>query len=186
MGYYVSTIDNEFFLDKNHYIDVYNKMCELNDYHNIKRGGSFGSNTDPDPNERYPKNKWFSWMDYNYPETCKDLFEILQSVGFEYSLDEQGNINSLNYPHNKTGNEEYFLCCFAGFVKDGSYIEFEGEDYAHWKFVFKNNKMMRYDGETIIKYEDPEIYEFGKPTKSDIEIAKWQEEYRAKLAAEKV
>lgn len=185
MGYYVSTIDNDFFLDKNRFDDVYNKMCELNDYHDLKRGGSYGSNEDVDTTERYPKNKWFSWMEYNYPETCKNLFDILQQIGFEYSLDENGNMNSISYPYNKTGNEEYFLCCFAGFVKDGSYIEFEGEDYSHWKYVFKNGKMIRYDGETTIKYERTEVYEFGKPTASDIQLAIWSEQFRAKMNAER-
>lgn len=185
MGYYVSTIDNDFFLDKDHFDDVYKKMCELNDYNDLKRGGSYGSNQDIDTTDRYPKNRWFSWMEYNYPEIYKDLFGILQSLGFEYSLDEQGNMNGISYPYNKTGNEEYFLCCFAGFVKDGSYLEFEGEDYSHWKYVFKNGKMIRYDGETIIKYEDAEVYEFGKPTQADIQHEIWRKEFHAKMEAEK-
>lgn len=185
MGYYTSIIDCNFFLDKIHFNDVYQKMCELNDYHDLKRGGSFGSNQDADPNERYPKDKWFSWMDYNYPETCKDIFDILDQIGLEYTV-EDGNIVNLSY-YNKTGNEDYFLNCFAGFVPDGNFITFKGEeDDDYYKFVFEDGKMARYDGSINIDWFKHEVYEIGKPTQADKAAAEWVKQYRANLEKEKL
>lgn len=185
MGYYVQSIDNDFFLDKKYFDDVYNKMCELNDYHDLKRGGSFGSNTDPIEGERYPRNKWFSWMDYNYPETCDDLFEILTRVGFEWAIDDDGNMYNLRYAYEKTGSEDYFLTCFAPFVRDGSFIEFQGEDYDHWKYVFENGKMTYYKGRVEVIYEAVETYEFGKLSQDDIALALWREKYMKEMAEQK-
>lgn len=174
MGYYVHTTDEvDFFLSKEHFDSVYQKMCELNDYHDLKRGGSFGNNNDAVEGDRYPRNKWFSWMEYNYPETKNNLFEILQAIGFEYTLDDDGNMIDISYPYDKTGNEEYFLCCFAGFVKDNSYIEFKGEDESYWRFAFTKGKMIRQDGEVEVKYNHTEVYEFGKLTKSDEQMKEY-------------
>lgn len=185
MGYYTSIIDCDFFLDKQHFNDVYQRMCELNDYHDLKRGGSYGKNNDVDQGERYPKNKWFSWMDYNYPETCKDIFEILNQIGLEYIL-EDGDIVRLSYD-NKTGNEDYFLNCFAGFVPDGSYITFKGqEDDDYYKFVFENGKMTRYDGSVRIDWNQHEVYEIGKLTETDAITSELVKKYRESLEREKL
>ena len=145
MGYYVQSIDNDFFLDKKYFDDVYNKMCELNDYHDLKRGGSFGSNTDP--------------------------------------ID--GNMYNLRYAYEKTGSEDYFLTCFAPFVRDGSFIEFQGEDYDHWKYVFENGKMTYYKGRVEVIYEAVETYEFGKLSQDDIALALWREKYMKEMAEQK-
>jgi hypothetical protein len=40
MGYYIGTEDVNIFLDKKHFDDVYKRMCEINDYDDLKRGGS--------------------------------------------------------------------------------------------------------------------------------------------------
>jgi len=188
MGYYVHTTENvEFFLPKENIDKVYQKMCELNDFDDLKRGGMYGSNNDPVEGERYRRDKWFSWMSPNYPETCKNMFEILQELGFYWNLDEEGNVINIGYDYNKTGNEEYFLCCFAGFVADGSEIEFKGEDESYWKFVFKNGKMTRYDGEVEIKYylKNSEEYEFGKPTNADVQSEIWRKNFYEDLKKNK-
>lgn len=177
MGYYVNIIDQEFFLDKKHFDDVYQKMCLLNDFHELKRGGSYGGNEDVDKTSRYPKNKWFSWMEHNYPETCENLQEILHQIGFDLKYDEDGNLVRMWYD-NKTGNEDYFLCCFAGFVKDESYITFQGEDGPQWRYFFKDGKMYLQNGLVEISFEeDGEVYEFGKMSKADCDLEKWKQEY---------
>jgi serine/threonine protein kinase len=108
MGYFVGTEEVNIFLDKKHFEDVYKKMCELNDYDDLKRGGQFGSNDDPVEGDKYNRNKWFSWMPYNYPETCPDMESILQALGIEFTLDDNGNLTNLGY-WDKTGSEDYFL-----------------------------------------------------------------------------
>ena len=83
MGYYVNIEDTDFFLDKKHFEDVYKKMCELNNYDALKRGGSFGSNNDLVEGEKWNRNAWFSWMEYNYPDIYSDMNSILIALGFE-------------------------------------------------------------------------------------------------------
>lgn len=186
MGYYVYTTDVDIFLDKNKFEDVYKKMCELNDYDDLKRGGSYGGN-DEVTNERYNKNKWFSWMDYNYPETCKNMEEVLTQVGFQMEFDDEGNLINLMYDYNKTGNEEYFLMCLAGYVKDGSYISFKGEEDDHYyRFIFENNRMYRYDGEIEITYSMSEVYDFGVPTKADQALNDYSKQFREQLKQQQV
>ncbi|MEY3376800.1 MAG: Arthrobacter phage Tank [Bacteroidota bacterium] len=179
MGYYVHSIDSYFFLDKNLFDSVYKKMCDLNDYDDLKRGGS---SQDGEPFEgKYNPNKWFSWMDYNYPETCSDLFAILRQVGFEWTLDDDGNMVHLAYPENKSGNEDYFLCCFAGFVKVGCFIQFEGEDGARWQYFFNSDEMVRFEGEVTTTWVNPEAYTFGQMSESDKQVAIWAANFRKQM-----
>lgn len=178
MGYYIGTEDVNIFLDKKHFEDVYKKMCELNDYHDLKRGGSFGANTDAVEGDKYPRNKWFSWMEYNYPEIYSDMDSILKSLGFEIEYDKDGNLVGLGY-WDKSGNEDYFFSCFAGFVKDGSYINMKGEETEdYYRYIFKDGKMIHQGAEMTIRYleDDEEVYEFGKMSLKDTSFAKWKEQ----------
>ena len=176
MGYFVGTEEVNIFLDKKHFEDVYKKMCELNDYDDLKRGGQFGGNNDPIEGDKYNRNKWFSWMSYNYPETCPDMESILQELGIEFTLDDDGNLTYLGY-WDKTGSEDYFFSCFAGFVKDDSYICMKGEESEdYYRYMFKGGKMYLQRAEVIINYdqEDEEVYEFGKMSVSDAKMAEWR------------
>lgn len=182
MGYYTSTYRTNIFLDKKHFDAVYKKMCELNDFHDLKRGGSFGSNNDPVETDRYPRNKWFSWMDYNYPETCRDMKAILIQLGFSLEFDENGNLIGLDY-YDKTGAEDYFISCFAGFVDDGNYIEWKGEENEdYYRFIFRDGKMLKQQGSVSIDYDacEPDVYIFGEPTASDKASIEWWKEFHAK------
>jgi hypothetical protein len=168
MGYYVRTVESNIFLDKKHFDDAYKKLCELNDYDELKRGGSFGYNSESDASEKYNKSKWFSWMDYNYPETCSDLQSVLNQVGFTCFFDDDGNLNELLYDENKTGNEDYFLCALAEFVQDGSWIAFKGEeDDDYYRFIYENKKMYSEKGKVKIFWENVGEYEFGKLSPTD-------------------
>ena len=178
MGYYITIESEDIFLDKKYFTDVYARMCELNDHDELKRGGSFGSNNDAVDGERYSKNKWFSWMSYNYPDTCPDMESILAALGFDTDYDSDGNLVGLRYS-DKTGSEDYFLSCFAGFIKAGSYIEFSGEETEdYYRYLFDDKNMFLQQGVMTVTYEEVgEQYEFGKMTKDDKEMA----EYRKKL-----
>lgn len=174
MGYYVESIDSSFFLHRDHFEDVYKKMCELNNYDELKRGGC-GPNAEWDKTkDKYNPNKWFSWMPHDYPDTTEYLFDVLNLIGFDWKLDDDGNMIDLYYPQNKTGNEDYFLSCFAGYVKDSSFIVFKGEEYEdYYRFIFKNGKMYREEGVISIKFGNPELYKFGKPSARDIYLANY-------------
>ena len=186
MGYYTSITDSVLLVKQEDFDKVYQKMCELNDYHDLKRGGSFGSNNDNVEGERYPRDKWFSWMDYNYPETCKDLSMILGQIGFDIHYNEDGNLVGLSYC-NKTGNEDYFLSCFAGFTPSGSFIEFKGEsDDDFYRFLFDKDVMIKQQAEVIINYDGGEAYEFGKLSQADEASKRWREHWAKELEEKKI
>jgi hypothetical protein len=185
MGYYVSTTEVQFFLDKKHFEDVYKKMCELNDYHDLKRGGSYGTNNDQVEGDRYPRDKWFSWMDYNYPEIYSDMTSILAALDFDCEFNEDGNMIYLSYS-NKTGNEDYFLQCFAGYVNDGSYIEFKGEENDdYYRFLFADGKMFKQQGSVQIQYDDGEEYKFGELSQADAFTKNWRIQWEKERAEAK-
>ena len=85
----------------------------------------------------YHPAKWFSWMPANYPAVCKDFLSILKELGFEYDLDDSGNLGLVHYD-NKTGAEGHFFEAIAPFVQDGSFIEWRGEDGGEYRWLFTN------------------------------------------------
>lgn len=180
MGYYVQTIDSNILIKKEDFVSIYNKMCELNDHDELKRGG--GGSLDESYKGKYNPTKWFSWMDFNYPETCPDLQHILMQIGFEISYDSDGNIVDLSYD-NKTGNEEYFLACFAGFVPDGSYIEFLGEETNdYYRFYYVNNKCLFQRADTTISYTGYEEELIPcQITEGDKRNNEWLEKFRKEM-----
>lgn len=187
MGYYVNIEDSNIFLDKKHFEDVYKKMCELNDYDDLKRGGSFGGNEDPVDGDKWNRSKWFSWMEYNYPEIYPDMNSILATMGFDTNYDEDGNLNGLYYS-DKTGSEDYFLSCFAGFVKDESFIQWKGEENEdYYRYYFKDGEMIVQRATMVLTYsgEYDEVYEFGKPSESDLKTKQWLETLRNDRLLEK-
>ena len=76
-------------------------------------------------------------MPANYPAVCKDFLSILKELGFEYDLDDGGNLGLVHY-NNKTGAEGHFFEAIAPFVQDGSFIEWRGEDGCEWRWLFTN------------------------------------------------
>lgn len=151
MGYYVDIDEVEFFISKDNFEEAYKKCVALNDRDDLKSGGG-GAFTlpngekmkygDPRPEGmNYHPMKWFSWMEANYPENLKTLTEILSSLGFDVSCDSVGNIDGLSY-NNKIGDESYFLESIAPFVRDGSYINWRGEDGEMWRNEFHDGKMI--------------------------------------------
>ena len=158
MGYYVDIDEADFFIAKYNFDAAYKKCVELNDRDDLKSGGG-GAFTlpngeqmkygDPRPEGmNYHPMKWFSWMEPNYPETLKTFPEILTALGFDVSYDEVGNIDGLSY-NNKIGNEDLFLQAIAPFVRNGSYINWMGEDHTMWQNSFDGEKMTTKTGRVV-------------------------------------
>jgi len=101
MGLHVQITDTNAYIPKQNLEIAYQKMCALNVTHDRKkRGGawSMGKQTE----------KWFSWMDSNYPQTCKDAQAVLEALGFGTEYDSHGNLSICGYD-SKTGQEELFM-----------------------------------------------------------------------------
>lgn len=158
MGYYVRIDEYDFTIMKKDFKKAYEACVALNDRDDLKSGGG-GTYTLPngkqmkygDPRPKgmsYHPMKWFSWMEANYPETCKTLDDVLTALGFEINYDDQGNIDGLGYD-SKIGDEEYFLAAIAPFVKKGSILNWVGEDNTFWQNHFDGKKMTTKTGRIV-------------------------------------
>ena len=129
MGYYVRANCQPFRLQKQHFEEAYRLMCELNNLPDSeKRGGG---------NEK----RWFSWMPENYHETCLNLADILDALGFHPTFDElTEDITDLEYD-SKIGQEELFFGAIGHLVEPNSFIYWEGEDGEKWRWVFDGKSM---------------------------------------------
>jgi len=83
MGYYVRLEESTAVLPKKHQAEAYRRMCALNDNDERKQGGSWSDGQE---------EKWFSWMDPNYPDTCADAKAILADLGFWFDENEDGDL----------------------------------------------------------------------------------------------
>jgi hypothetical protein len=146
MGYYVRITNSNVFIPKVKQEAAYKALCALNTADSLKGGGSYGP--PPEGGPSVCLKRWFSWMDANYPEKCKDLKEVLEEVGFDVELSEAGDILSLGYD-SKTGDEEHFLNALAPFVANGSFIEWQGEDGEKWRHEFDGHKIRTRTARTV-------------------------------------
>jgi hypothetical protein len=108
---------------------------------------------------------------------------ILQALGIEFTLDDNGNLTNLGY-WDKTGSEDYFLSCLAGYVEDESFINWKGEESEdYYQYYFKDGKMIVKQAVITFDYEseEPEVYHFGQMSKSDMQLDEW----RKKMDAQK-
>ena len=152
MGYYVRTTDCDFYIAKSKKNPAYEALCALNQHDDLKVGGSFGgelSGDSPRPEGlSYHPARWFSWMSPDYPSKCKDLRQILEELGFEVEEDDAGNITYLRYD-SKTGQEVLFLSALAPFVRDGSTIDWQGEEGEHFRHEFSGGRLMHRAGRVV-------------------------------------
>lgn len=150
MGYIISTIDTDFHIRKENLAKGYELLCRLNERDDLKHGGRFGGDPTPKPADSHSvsdnPDKWFSWMDWNYDETCHDLDRILNRLGFHVAHDDSGDITDLTMDDWKTGDEETFLNALAPVVEDGSHLTFRGECDDYWRYEFHDGRMTALQG----------------------------------------
>ena len=139
MGYYVTITEAGFTIPPENLDAAYEAVCELNNHNDLKRGGTFPPLKDQ-PAHGPRKDKNFSWMDWNYHETCSNLEEVLQQVGFDVDVNPDNGL-SIIYYDNKTGQEDLFLEAIAPFATEGSYIMWRGEEGEQWQNVVKNGTL---------------------------------------------
>ncbi|MFN5746896.1 MAG: hypothetical protein ACK443_12550 [Methylococcaceae bacterium] len=152
MGYYVRTTNQNFTLPKENFEAAYKAACELN-WRNDLKNGKWGLGDTPKPLPEGPTEScYFSWVAWNYHEICKDLPEVLETFGFEVSL-YHGHIDSLCFD-DKRGDELHLLRALAPFVREGSTLDWVGEDDTHFRCLFKSGEMKVLTGS--ITWEDPD------------------------------
>lgn len=67
---------------------------------------------------------------------------IYHCAGFRAKTDAKGNITGLSYVGNKYDGRDVFLKEIAPYVKDGSRLEFRGDDGHCWALEFRNGVMI--------------------------------------------
>lgn len=141
MGYYVNIEEANFRLPHEKLKEAHEALIALDiTHHDEKRGGSWSGGKQTE--------KWFSWMPMDYATSLESAQQILEKLGFEIELDDEGNLMITNYD-SKRGQEELFLSALAPFVNEGSYINWIGEDHQRWQNYFDGKKMIVKDGYVI-------------------------------------
>lgn len=149
MGYYVEVVDSNWVIPKKNLDDAYKSMCDLNWRNDLKSGGRYPADESLDDSQPRP-DKWFSWMEWNYHETCKDAKEVLDHVGFDTFYTDKGDL-AIVYYDNKTGAEELFLATIAPYSEDGSCIVWRGEDGSVWRNIVRDGIMIYENGQLTFK-----------------------------------
>lgn len=145
MGYNIRIIDSNFAIPYDYLDHAYKALCELNAKDELKRCGVHSGKLYEKPQDSTSvstnPNNWFSGMEWNYDETCKNTEEILHALGFETEILQSGDLEIVGY-EDRMGDEDIFLKALSPFIEyDGSYIMWLGEDLCTWKNVFENGKM---------------------------------------------
>ena len=143
MGYYIDLTDAEWEISESPEALATIREMPVK-YHAIKRGGSSNG------------EKWFSWMNDTEIETTDTVENVFNQLGFETDKVDGGF--TLTGYNSKTGQEDLFLAVMAPFTKDGSYIEWRGEDGALWKFEIRNGRMFRTESEIVWTNSQPYTY----------------------------
>lgn len=143
MGYYIDLVDAEWEITESPESLATIREMPVK-YHHIKRGGSSNG------------EKWFSWMNDTDIENAETVERVFGHLGFD--TEETDNGFKLVGYNSKTGQEDLFLAVMAPFTKDGSYIEWRGEDGALWKFEIRGGRMFRSESEIIWTNSQPYTY----------------------------
>ena len=129
MGYHVEIVKSDLRIPAENQPEVYLRWCKLNDPANdhLKHGGSYHG--------MKKEKSWYSWMDMDYDKTCRTVGDILQQLGFDFTVEKNGDILITSYD-SKTGQEELFFDRVRDLV-DGT-VDWVGEDEENFRWDFTN------------------------------------------------
>ena len=72
-----------------------------------------------------------------------DIQGIFNDLGFVIDFDDKGDINNISVDEDiRLSNQAEFFKLIAPIVKDGSFIQFIGEDGRRWRWIFKNSEFL--------------------------------------------
>lgn len=142
MGFYIDLTDSSWEIPES--AEVLSALKEMpTKYHAIKRGGGGGES-------------WFSWMQDDEILNAESAQQIFIRLGFDTEKTETGF--TLNGYNDKLGQEDIFLAVVAPFVKEGSYIEFHGEDNSEWQYSVHGGKLHYSEASKSFSEPYPYIY----------------------------
>lgn len=85
-------------------------------------------------------DSWYSWVNMNFVNT-NDIKEIFNCWRWDITTDDEGNIIDIYFDGSKLGDDAVLFEAIAPYVKDGSYIQMQGEDEALWRWCFSNGTL---------------------------------------------
>jgi hypothetical protein len=154
MGYYVTLTESSVMIPGYNKSRAYTALCALNERNDLKRGGVMYGDSDKNkrPLRGAHKDVWFSWMDWNYPETCADVEAILKALGFDFYNDGADII--IHGYDDKTGAEQDFLNALAPYItplvpNQKAVMVWRGEDGRIWRNLFANGEMVSEVGRLV-------------------------------------
>ena len=131
MGYYVTMVDCDFFIaekDKGAALKAIQGLDPFN--------GSGGGRFEPETGK---VESWFSWICTNEYKSAETLEAALKAwrwpVASEPTPSPGGDIDRLEFEGDELGDAEHLFRAIAPFVRDGSWIEIEGEE-ERWRWCF--------------------------------------------------
>lgn len=130
---------------------AFKAVCQLNADDSIKTGGQHPANQVKPADSRSlgNPNKWFSWMPWNYDETCTSLADVFTELDFEVTTTDDGDIIIGSFD-SKSGNETEFLDAIAPFAEPTEY-DWLGEDGSRWRDVYADGKREELTGHIIYR-----------------------------------
>lgn len=144
MGYYVSMHSSDWEITESPELLAVLKEMPTR-YHAIKRGGSSNGES------------WFSWVNDEEFVNATSCQDIINAFGFETS--ESNGVVSIDGYNNKNGQEDLLLAVLAPFVKEGSQMEWSGEEGERWLWVVRGGKM--WTCQETRTWDDPIPYKYG-------------------------
>lgn len=87
-------------------------------------------------------------------ENTGRVLAVMQHQPYELKFDDNGNIVDISFYGDKLGNDLKAFQKIAPFVRNGSFIEMEGEDNETWRWFFKNGKCREVKAKVSVTWEE--------------------------------
>lgn len=148
MGYVIELINSDFFIAAENKDAALNAMFDmwLPEKTANMSGGSFGYGTE---------EKWYSWMNTSAEafrnREVESLEVALGEWGYYPETDEDGNITDLYFDGGKIGDEDQMFAAIAPFVRQGSTLDFRGEEGAVWRWEFNGQSIVEKTGRVVFE-----------------------------------
>ena len=149
MGYCISLEDWKFSIPAKHLDLALVALKDLNKRDDLKTGGRWSGGKQTE--------RWFAWMPADYDKTVRSAAEVFDLLGFEVdgwdhvhkTIDEGADLIITGWNGEKLGAHEHFLDAVADLVTPGSYLEWSGEDDAHWRDEFDGTRRTQKTGRVV-------------------------------------
>jgi len=138
MGYCMSQRNSEFRIKKENFDAALAAIKALASKPEQMGGGSSSG------------DRWYSWVTTEDFVNAPTLDKAIEAWRWGCFISEEtGDLVEICFDGEKLGDDTILLKALAPFVEAGSYIEMEGEDSCHWKWIFDGKTMEERQGRVV-------------------------------------